>query len=233
MTEIIPAIIPKSYEDLKEKMSLVNGLVPLVQIDILDGKLTPEPSWPYLRQDVDPDFDLILKEELGFPFWDFLDFEVDLMVKDPENVWLDWITAGASRVIFHIESSKNISELVKEFRNKTVSKGSPLYVELGIAIDINTPNEKLYPLVESVDFVQFMGIEKIGFQGETFDERVVEKIKSFKNQYANITVSVDGGVNFDSAPMLIEAGADRLVSGSSIFQSNDIEEAIEKLKSLN
>lgn len=232
MIEIIPAIIPKNFRDLEKKMSQVSGVVPLVQIDILDGKLTPKPSWPYFDSKEDPDFIAIKKEEKDFPFWESLDFEVDLMVKSPENIWFDWIIAGAKRIIFHFESTEKIPELVEKFRIETVSKESAMYVELGIALDIATPNEKIYPLIENIDFVQFMGIDKIGFQGQPFDERVLVKIQDFKKQYANMTVSVDGGVNLLSAPKLVSAGADRLVSGSAIFESGNIRETIDKFKQI-
>lgn len=231
MIEVIPAIIPKDFEDLKEKMSQVSRLVPLVQVDVMDGRLTPEASWPYLNSP-DPDFEDIKKEEGEFPFWQKLDFEVDLMVKEPERVWFDWITAGAKRAIFHFESTEDIGALLKDFREKLPKKDSALYTELGLAIDIDTPNEEIYPFVPELDFVQFMGIAKIGFQGEPFDERVIEKIKSFKQNFSEKTVSVDGGVSLESAPSLVEAGAGRLVSGSAIFESGDVEETIAKFKGL-
>jgi len=230
--EIIPAIIPKNFRDLKDKMASVSNLVPLVQIDIMDGKLTPSPSWPYLESQEDSDFISIKKEERDFPFWETLNFEVDLMVKSPENIWFDWIIAGAGRIIFHYESTEKIAELLEEFKNKTVAKESALHIEAGIAIDINTPNEKIYPLLPNIDFVQFMGIEKIGFQGEPFSEKVLDKIKDFKKQYANIIVTVDGGVSLLSAPLLIKAGADRLVSGSAIFKSGNIAGTIKRFKQI-
>src|SRR3989344_8560933 len=141
MIEIIPAIIPKNFKDLERNLSNVVGLVPLVQIDIMDGKFTPEASWPYLNVLGDPDFISIKKEEKEFPFLEEVDFEVDLMVKNPENIWFDWIIAGAKRIIFHYESTDNIKELLEDAKRKLVSKESVLYVEVGLAMDINTPND--------------------------------------------------------------------------------------------
>jgi ribulose-phosphate 3-epimerase len=77
-----------------------------------------------------------------------------------------------------------------------------------------------------------MGIDEIGFQGQLFDERVISKIEEFKNKFPKVTVSVDGGVNLESAPKLVKAGAERLVSGSAIFGSDDIESTIGLLKNL-
>lgn len=232
MIEIIPAIIPKSFHDLESKMSQVVGLAPLVQVDVMDGRLTPKPSWPYLNSAEDTDFVSIKKEEKEFPFWEELDFEVDLMIKRPEDIWFDWIIAGAKRVIFHFESTDNIEGLIKDFRSRLVSKDSALYIEIGLALDIDTPNEKIYPFVPELDFVQFMGIAKIGFQGEPFDDRVVKKIEDFRKKFPETIVSVDGGVSLDSAPLLVEAGATRLVSGSAIFESGEVSATIAKFRNL-
>jgi len=232
MIEIIPAIIPKNFKDLERNLGAVAGLVPLAQVDVMDGKFTPEASWPYQNSQEDPDFVSIKKEEREFPALEEIDFEVDLMVKNPENVWFDWIIAGAKRIIFHYESTDNIKELLEDAKRKLVSKESVLYVEVGLAMDINTPNDKIYPHLENIDFVQFMGIEKIGFQGQPFEERVLQKIKDFKNQYTKVQISVDGGVNLDTAPYLVKAGANRLVAGSAIFKSGDIMGTIEQFKIL-
>src|SRR3989344_7736545 len=223
MTEIIPAIIPKDFKDLREKMFLVLGMVPLVQIDVMDGNFTPEASWPYNTEE-DPDFLSIKNEEKPFPFTNKIDFEVDLMVKNPESLWFDWVLAGAKRIIFHLESTNDIGSLIKDFRGRLVPKDSFFYVELGIAVDIATDNENLTPFVEDIDFVQFMGIKKIGLQGEPFSDEVLPKIKNFRESFPELTISVDGGVSLISAPKLIEAGANRLVSASAILRSESIRE---------
>ena len=77
-----------------------------------------------------------------------------------------------------------------------------------------------------------MGIARIGFQGEPFDERVIEKIKEIKKHYPEMIVSVDGGVSLENAQALIEAGATRLVSGSAIFEDSDISSIIGEFRNL-
>lgn len=231
MIEIIPALIPKSFTELQEKMSLVSGLVPLVQIDVMDGIFVPEKSWPYMRS-VDHDFADILKEIKSFPFWEELDYEVDLMVSNPERVWEDWLIAGAKRIILHVESAQDPLSLIREMKKKLPGSDSFLYTEVGIALNIDTPNEKIYDLVPEVDFVQFMGIEKIGFQGQPFSEKVLEKIADLRGKYPNVTISVDGGVNKKSAPDLIKQGVTRLVAGSAIFETKDIAETLEDFQNL-
>src|SRR6185436_5296895 len=102
--QILPAIIPKDREDLEEHLSQVLGLVSLVQIDICDGKFVKNVTWPYFKGKYSDDFQNILKEDEGLPFWKEIDFEIDLMVANPFEVVTDWISAGASAVILHIES---------------------------------------------------------------------------------------------------------------------------------
>jgi len=77
-----------------------------------------------------------------------------------------------------------------------------------------------------------MGIAEIGHQGEPFDERVIEKIVDFRERFPGVIISVDGGVDVDTAPELAEAGARRLVSGSGIFEAGDVGQAIEDLRTV-
>lgn len=231
MVEIIPAILPKSFSDLQEKMALVAGLTKHVQVDVCDGVFVQNKTWPYTKKS-DPDFAKILKEEGGFPYWEEVDFEVDLMVVPTEDTVRDWITAGAKRIIIHLESGEDQADLFKKIRTSLPDKESLLHTELGVAIDIDTPNKKLSPFLPYVDFVQFMGIAKIGVQGEPFDDRVLDKISRLRLENPNVTISVDGGVNTESAPKLLDAGVNRLVIGSAIFESGDIPGTIDLFENL-
>jgi ribulose-phosphate 3-epimerase len=235
--QVLPAIIPESYEDLSCKMSAVKGIVKLVQVDVCDGKFVPSKSWPYVG-DYEEHFEKITEEEEGFPFWENMDFEADMMVKNPEEVAEKWIKAGAKALVLHIESSSKILDLVKGLRKTYGYKEDTLVnVEIGIALNIDTPNEVLYEFIEKnpeghalVDFIQFMGIRKIGFQGQEFDDKVLEKISDLRNKYPSIVISVDGGVNFDTYQNLIKAGANKLISGSALYESENIKEAWEEMK---
>lgn len=240
MTEIIPAILPQDIDDLREKLSLISGIVPMVQIDVCDGKFTPTKTWPY-KKGVDETFLRIVGQEEGFPFWDSVDFEADLMTKHPENIIDIWIAAGAKRVIIHIESTPDPLSLFKKIRQEYGHPSESSYgIEIGAALNIDTPNEEVYDFLDNVDdegrsaidFIQFMGIENIGYQGEPFDERVFEKIRGLRERFPETIISVDGGVSLENATELIEAGANRLVSGSAIFESGDAAETIEAFQSL-
>jgi ribulose-phosphate 3-epimerase len=235
MVEIIPAIIPQSFEDLKDKMSQVSGIVTIVQMDVCDGVFVPSKCWPYSGDA--GDFKKILNEDEGFPFWESLDFEADLMIAHPETDAENFIKAGAKRIIIHIESGENVSSCVKELRKKYGYVGdSAVSVEIGIGINVHTPNllldEYLTPNEEGrtlADFVQFMGIEKIGYQGQSFDPEVIGKVSDLREKFPDAIISVDGGVNFDNAHDLVAAGVNRLISGSALYESENIKGAIEEM----
>ena len=229
MTEIIPAILPNDFEDVENQVSSVNGLVSTVQIDICDGHFVPSFTWPYRKHD--ENFEAILREERGLPFWEDIDYEIDLMVANPSSEVDRWTMAGASRIIVHIESARpeEIVEIIKK---------SASLVEIGIAINIATSLTALEMILsdkeagEKVAFIQCMGIDKIGFQGQTFDSAVLQKIRGIHKAYPDIPISVDGGVNLDSAKELLDAGATRLVIGSAIFTSSNIPETIHTFQNI-
>jgi len=222
--ELLPAIIPDDIEDLKDKLALVRKLAPVVQIDILDGQFVPNRSWPFHTNDEDY-FKKLIAEEEGMPFWEDFYFEADLMIAEPEKHVEDFIFAGFSRIIVHIESTKHMGEIIEKAR--------ALDTEIGIAIDIETPLEVLDEWLDKIDVVQCMGIAEIGKQGEPFDDRVVEKIARIRVANPDIIISVDGGVSLRTASFLLGAGAERLVSGSAIFEEGDPDGAIQKFHNLS
>ena len=106
-------------------------------------------------------------------------------------------------------------------------------IELGLAINTTTPLSAIEQYLDRIDFVQCMGIEHIGQQGEPFDPRVLEQIKSLRSIYPEIIISVDGSVNEDTAPLLVQAGANRLVVGSALIHSYDVRETIKFMENLS
>jgi len=231
MVEIIPAILSQNYEDLKNKIALVRGIVPIVQIDICDGVFVQNKTWPFSTGGAsDINFQRILNEDEGMPFWEDINFELDLMVDDAVENFDIYTKLGPKRIIFHIEAMESLEEF------KNFLEGIDTYVrdsiEIGVAINTTTPIDQIPPLINCIDFVQTMGIEKIGFQGQDFDERVIDSVRTLKEKYPDLIVSVDGGVNLETAPMLIGVGADRLVAGNMILKSDDIKKTISELENL-
>lgn len=228
MTEITPAILVKDFNELNEKLAKFVNITKMVQIDICDGKFVPSTSWPMHQSDKES-VERILDEEEGMPFWDSLDFEFDLMVMNAHKRFDFFARLGAKKIIFHIEAEEENS--FKEFLESL----DPYFkdnVDIGIAINTTTDIEKLEPFINHVDFVQCMGIENVGFQGEPFDERVLKQIKDLRLKYPELKISVDGAVDENTAPLLLKAGANRLVMGSTLLQSYDIRETIKEFESL-
>ncbi|TAK94493.1 hypothetical protein EPO05_06310 [Patescibacteria group bacterium] len=225
--EIIPAILPKDFGELEEKVGLIQGLVKTVQVDICDGQFVPNATWPYRKHD--DSFEKIVHEDEGLPAWEKLNYEFDLMVNHPEKVVDEWVQAGATRIIIHIESKGDVAGAVQSLAGR---------VDIGLALNIETSIEELqvpsYKLQEgNIQFVQLMGIDRIGFQAQEFDEKVIGRVKQVRLKYPGLPISIDGGVSLDNARQLIEAGADRLVVGSAIFESDNFIEALEKFKRLS
>lgn len=233
MIEIIPAIMPHDMKDLEHRASLVQNYVNWIQIDVMDGNFVKPKTWPYKTNR--ESFESILNEAEGLPFWEKVEYEIDLMVAHPEEVIEEWIVAGAGRLIVHVESTTNIKAIVEKLNerlgyNKENGKRD---VELWLALNIDTPTDSITEYLEDIDGVQFMGIERIGYQGETFSERVLDKIRDFHNAHPEIILSVDGGVSLETAPKLLEAGIKHLVCGSAIFGSDVISETIQSFKKLS
>ncbi|NTV44561.1 MAG: hypothetical protein HGA67_02605 [Candidatus Yonathbacteria bacterium] len=215
--EIIPAIIPQDIDDLSEKLSRVVGIVPVVQIDFVDGVFVSDArkSWPYADVSSMGEFRRLATEEEGLPFWQDFFFEADLMIDHPENILEDIVNAGFGRVILHLGSTDAMHDIID-----TLARFD---IEVGIAIGLDDDPAALAPYAEKVNVIQCMGIASIGKQHEELDARVFAYLPALRVLYPDSIISVDGGVTIENAPLLIGAGADRLVSGSAIFESDDIE----------
>lgn len=235
MVEIIPAVMPQTFGELRERTEEVVGLVRTIQIDVMDGVFVPEKSWPYSE---DPAMlERLERDGEGLPSWEDINVEVDLMVQEPEDIFADWIGVCVSRMIVHIESMeepRRVVPLLRGYLEAHQGSGDCLdTIELGLAIDVQTPLESLYELLPYADFVQCMGIAKIGYQGQPFDERVIPKIEAIRALHDDVIISVDGAVNHDTARSLVDAGATRLVSGSAIFSAPDIGDSIDRLRTIS
>ena len=221
MKEIIPAIIPENFSDLKDKVSIIAGFAETVQVDICDGKFVPSENWPLVGDN--GEFEKI-KEEKGLPESDHVDYEIHVMAETPNDEVADWARAGASRIIVHIETgSDTVEDIIEEWGHT---------VEIGIAINLNTPVSLVSPFLEKVKVFQLMGIERVGFQGQGLDERIFGRIKELRGLAPKHIISIDGGVNLENAGKLIKAGANRLVVGSAIWKSKNPIEIIKKFKNI-
>jgi len=225
MLEVVPAILPKNFRELEEKPEFLKGVAPVVQIDITDGKFAGIASWPLAKHD--ENFEAIVREERGMPFWEDFEFEFDLMIEDPFSFVPDLIKAGATRIVLHAESINldNDQLLLDQLRTDGL-------VSVGIAFQNDAEESLIREFLPFADFVQFMGISKIGFQGQAFDSRVVDRIKFIHEELPHMPVAVDGGMNLDTASLVIDAGATKIVVGSFLLNSQNPIETVRELKNL-
>lgn len=230
MGVIVPAILPTSREDLEGKLSLLEGLVDSVQIDIVDGVFASPASWPYATGT--KEFaDGVLNGQ-ALPFLGRFNFEIDLMVRDAEQVTGLWIAAGAQRLVIHAESTQYLPKVITDLqvRYGHAKDFAPDLLSFGLAVGVETDLSMLAPFMHTVDFVQFMGIASIGKQGQPFDRRVLDKIRAFRSTYPDIVVQVDGAVSLETLPSLLNVGVDRLIVGSGIWKAPNIKERLLEYK---
>lgn len=221
MKAITPAILEESFEEIKNKLAFLCDRAKCVQLDFCDGVFVQNQTWPFSSGGFnDSNFIKIINEEEGMPYWQNFDFEFDLMVADAVENFDIYMKLGPKRIIFHLSAQKNIEDF------EHFLEGLDMYirdnVEIGIAFKPNDDLEVVSKLSSKVDFLQCMGIEKIGMQGQEFDKKVLENIKFLKGKLPGVVLSVDGGVSLENAEDLLAAGADRLTVGSSLWKSGDL-----------
>lgn len=221
--EIIPAILPKSFSELEKTLDQIVGASDTVQIDVCDGVFARPRTWPI--DDKEGVFSRIVSEEMVFPHWKDFDFEAHLMVTHPLGMIEQWVKAGVTRIILHLEaiSGDALRECIEEWGNA---------VEIGVALKLETSLAELYLFAHELKTVQIMGIRNIGAQGQPFESEVIERVRSLHNKYPRLAIAVDGGITLDNTKSIFEAGAMRLVVGSAIVKSPDPRGAIAQFKNL-
>lgn len=209
MVEIIPAINSDSFEENKKKIKQVEPFVDWVQLDVADGTFTKNTLWH--NQD-----DLLALDTT-------LKIEAHLMVNDLEKRIVDWILPKVDRIIFHLEAIKDPGFIIDfcKLNNK----------EVGVAIGPDTPWTQAAAYAKKVNFFQVLGVYP-GLPGQKMQENTIDKIKNLHNFCKECIIEVDGGVNESNLKEVIEAGATKIVMASAIFENEDIENNIKKLKEL-
>ncbi len=233
MAEIVPAILEKNFNEIKNKLTFLRGRSRVAHLDFCDGRFVPNQTWPFAFGGFnDLDFAKIINEEEGMPFWEEFDFEFDLMVENAIENFDIYMKLGPKRIIFHPRGEKDL----KEFQH--FLEGLDMYVrdnvEIGLAFRPSDDLSVVSHLANNVDFLHCMGSDKVGFQGAgvTFDERTIDNIKFLKKNIEGIVISVDIGINLNNAEEILKAGADRLCIGSSIWKSPDPVGALQNFQSL-
>ncbi len=223
MIQVVPAIIPHTKEQLEEEIRKVSKFARLVQIDISDGIFTRVKTWPYNGHDANY-FEALKTEEVGWPKWEEVEFEVHLMVKSPENIVLEWIHTAVGAIIAHIEATDDFQKVIDICREYNI--------HIGIAIKPGTETSLLKPYADQVDFIQCMGSDTLGKHGGELDPKALDQIKILRKLYPESIIAIDIGVNEDSAETLISAGANKLISGGAILGAENPETVYNYLSNL-
>ena len=185
----------------------------LYHLDVMDGKFTKYKSidYRYFEQ---------LREKSA------LLFDCHLMIESPEKSIQKYIKSPANIITLHYESFENKETMVKTL--KKIKKAEKM---VGLAIDLETDIEVIDPYISLLDMVLIMSV-KAGKGGQKFDKSAINKIKYVRSLKPEILIEVDGGINNETAPLCVKAGADILVAGSYIYD-NDTYDAIQTLKGKN
>lgn len=206
MNEVIPGILENDWHSIEQKLERLKPFARSVHIDIVDGKfannttfLDPEPFKKYEK--------------------DFL-LELHMMVENPIDYLKPWADCGFQRFLGHIEKMDDPVEFV--------SKGQ-LLGEVGLAIDGPTNIDVLGDLnLNDLDCLLIMTINA-GFSGQEFKPELLDKVRKIKAKFSFLNVEVDGGVNNETIIKAKDAGANRFVTTSHLYKSDDIEEEFKRL----
>lgn len=212
---IKPAILPHTFEEISEKLSRVEGLANMIQIDLCDGVFGREKTWLPSGNESLPS---------GFSY------EFDIMLDDWRVPLMRSIEIGASSVVAHVDmyTEKDMEELVSIVATRNVALGIAVSNDKGVdfhADMIRKARDRYHNV-----FIQVMGIASIGEQGLSFDTEAISRVVALDQQFSNLSIQVDGGMTPETASLVFKAGADTAVVGSFIFGSEDAGGAIEKLE---
>ncbi|HEV2245542.1 MAG TPA: ribulose-phosphate 3-epimerase, partial [Terriglobia bacterium] len=185
-----------------------------IQIDVMDGRFVPNITFG-------------TQAVASLRPLTHLTLEVHLMVKPPEDFIAPFAEAGADTIIVHQEATPHLHRAIQHIHS--------LGKKAGVAINPSTPVLLLSEVIGSLDLVLVMTVNP-GFGGQEFIMETLPKIREVRRQIEEMDltceVEVDGGINQETAPLAVEAGADVLVAGSSVFGSNDgVAAAIQSLLS--
>jgi len=215
--KIAPSILSADFSQLGNEIKrLEDGGADMIHVDVMDGHFVPNLT-------IGPTVIKALRNYSTLPF------DVHLMISPVHKYIKDYADAGADIITIHPEATENLEESVNLIKK--------LNKKVGLSLNPDTPIDKIKKFLSSIDLVLIMSVYP-GFGGQKFIPNVIDKIKELKNikkkQNMKFDIEVDGGINFDNSKLLIEAGANILVSGTTIFKNNNgnIKKNIETLKLL-
>lgn len=210
---IAPSLLAADFLNLERDVTMVNeSEAEWLHLDIMDGRFVPNISYGM------PIIEAVSKISTKI-------LDVHLMILEPERYVEEFVHLGAQCISVHVEACPHLHRNIQQLKD--------LGVKAGVAINPHTPIEILTDLIEDIDFVCLMSVNP-GFGGQKFIYRTIDKVKRLKEMIrvrnASTLIEIDGGVGLQNAEVLIKAGADILVAGSSVFRSDNPKETIVALK---
>ncbi|MBQ1272296.1 MAG: ribulose-phosphate 3-epimerase [Clostridia bacterium] len=211
MIKVSPSLLAADFCDLKREIESISD-ADLLHVDIMDGQFVPNLSFglPSVQA---------LKKCTDIPL------DVHLMIIRPGDYIERFAQAGADIITFHVESDCDIAECLAKIKN--------FGKKAGLVIKPATPIDAVLPYLDELYMVLIMTVEP-GFGGQKCKEECFEKVRALRKEIEarglSVHIEVDGGITGENAPRVVEAGADILVAGSSVFGAEDRNGAIARMK---
>ena len=215
--QVSPSILSADFSKLGEDIKrLEQSGADMIHVDVMDGHFVPNLT-------IGPPVIKSLRGHTKLPF------DVHLMINPVNKYIKDYSDAGADIITFHPEATEDTSNTIKLIRsfNKKV----------GISLNPNTEVALAEEHLDKVDLILIMSVYP-GFGGQKFIDKVISKIKKLdqirKEKKLTFKIEIDGGINFETSKIAINAGVDILVSGTTVFKENngDLKKNIETLKQM-
>ena len=211
--KIAPSVLASDFGRLGEEVCrVVEAGADLIHFDVMDGHFVPNLT-------MGPQLIKSIKQYTDCPF------DVHLMITHPQNYIDDFADAGADFITFHIEIEDSIEEVI----NLIKARG----VKAGVALRPKTPISVLFPYIADLDLVLPMSVEP-GFGGQKFIMGTLDKIDGLRKKISELgceaLIEVDGGINVEIAPLVVDHGATVLVAGTAIFSSENPRVTIRALR---